>query len=321
MFNRWAIRGLTLDAAGLVAIADLKTIVYRTALTGTASYLDVFFLAPGIHQQQAASEVNGNEYPATAAMTTGYVFRVENQATVSFLQRVGKPGHLTTVHVDPPLQAGVIPTFLRAEPLASVCYLTGVASTIAVVLFLGATQDWWGVGVIGMLMTARLLNVIVIKRRSQKGWKGAKEEGVKGDLMILVSQDRWLRMQGLVDDIKSVTAGQWLREISNFESFLVSFSTLLVCISAAFAGNASTLGSILVAFLLLVSAALLGLANISTTKLTMFGNIVRVDGKPKQYGRRLNMVHELLVEHPNENWAIGLGMIVPPAGKSQQVTL
>jgi hypothetical protein len=55
-------------------------------------------------------------------------------------------------------------------------------------------------------------------------------EGVKGDLLIVLSQDRYARMQGLVDGIKDVAAdillsnclylrttfmksvGQWLRE-------------------------------------------------------------------------------------------------------------
>ena len=175
--------------------------------------------------------------------------------------------------------------------------------------------------VVGMLMAARLLNVVVIKRRSQKGWKGAAEPGVKGDLMILVSQDRWLRMRGLVDDIKAVTAGQWLRETSSFESFLVSFATLLVYVSAALAGNASTVGSLLIGCLLLVSVALLGCANACTSGLTMYGHVVRMDGPRKRYGRRLDMVHEMLKEHPNDDWAIGLGMIVAPAGKGQKVTL
>jgi len=74
---------VSLDAAGLVALADLSTVARRTALTGTSSLLDAFVLCPGLHRQQEAPELNGGEYPACAAMTTGYVFRVENPATVS----------------------------------------------------------------------------------------------------------------------------------------------------------------------------------------------------------------------------------------------
>ena len=65
------------DAAGLIALADLDTIARRTVLTGTAVYLDALVLCPGTHRQQTASELNGGELPPTAALTTGYVFRVK----------------------------------------------------------------------------------------------------------------------------------------------------------------------------------------------------------------------------------------------------
>src|SRR3954463_11983732 len=72
----------SLDAAGLVALADITTAQERTALTGTSSLLDLLVLVPGIHLQQNATELNRGEYPACAALTTGYVFRIENPATV-----------------------------------------------------------------------------------------------------------------------------------------------------------------------------------------------------------------------------------------------
>jgi hypothetical protein len=37
-----------------------------------------------------------------------------------------------------------------------------IALTIVVVALLSAIHDWWGIGVLGMLMFARLLNVVVI---------------------------------------------------------------------------------------------------------------------------------------------------------------
>ncbi|KAG8860521.1 hypothetical protein FRB96_003775 [Tulasnella sp. 330] len=287
MFHRNSITGVSLDAAGLVALADLKTLARRTALVGGASYIDIFLLAPGIHCQQDASELNGGEYPTTGAMTNGYVFRVENQAT----------------------------------PLASLFYLAGIALTVVVIALLVAIKDWWALGVLCMLAVARLLNTTVLKRRSQLGWKGAAEPGVQGDLLILLSQDRWVRMRGMVDDLKVVTAGQWLRETSNIESVAVSIATLLVYVSAALAGNASTVGSLLLACLLLVSVALLGLSNMVTTKLRMFGHVVRVDGKPTRYSRRLEMVKELIEESKRDDWAIGMGLIVPPAEKAQKVNV
>jgi hypothetical protein len=53
-----SIAGIRLNAAGLVALADIKTIAQSTALTGSASFLDILLIAPGIHCQQGLSEVN-----------------------------------------------------------------------------------------------------------------------------------------------------------------------------------------------------------------------------------------------------------------------
>lgn len=312
MFDRFFINGVSLDAAGLVALADLKSIVYRTALTGSASFLDVFFLAPGMHCQRDASEVSGGEHPAAGAMTTGYVFRIENQATVSYMQSVGKTGHLTTIHVSSPVSRTfglLFFSLLRSDFFAGILYLTGIALTVVTIVLLSVIHDWWGLGVTCMLLLARLLNVIVIKLRTEGGWKGAPEPGVEGDLLILLSQDRWIRMRGMVDDIKFVTAGQWLREEETLESFVVSSATLLVYGAAALTGNASTVGSLMVAALLLISAAVLGLCNATTKNLRMFDRVVSVDGNPKKYERRLQMARELVMEKRREDWALSMGLI------------
>ncbi|KAK0430025.1 hypothetical protein EV421DRAFT_2025422 [Armillaria borealis] len=285
---------VTLEAAGLVALADLSTVVTRTALTGTASYLDALVLAPGLHQQQSADEVNHGEIPTTGAMTTGYVFRVENPATVRYLQTIGRTGHLVT-----PV-AGKSATLLHL--------LCPVLTTIAFVL-LGVIEDWWGIGVLWMLVLARFVNVVIIKQRSVKEWKGAPEPDVDGDLLILLSQDRWVRLQGSVDDLKAVTAGQWLRELSVYESYTTAFATLLVYVSAALAGNASKVGSLLIACLLLCSVALLGVCNSTTKYLQMYDRVVRTQGEPKKYERRLDMAADLIVETGRKDWAIGIALV------------
>ncbi|KAK0224913.1 hypothetical protein EDD85DRAFT_230470 [Armillaria nabsnona] len=182
---------ITLEAAGLLALADLPTVTLRTALFGGACFLDVLVLVPGMRKQQCADEINRGEFPTTGAMTSGYVFRVENPATVSYLQSIGQTGHLVTARI----------------------------STISVVVVLCVVGDWWGIGALGMFVSARLINVVVIERRSQQGWKGAIETG-DGDLLILLSQDRWVRLQGTINDLKAVTAGQWLRDLSAPECFL-----------------------------------------------------------------------------------------------------
>ncbi|KAG5642594.1 hypothetical protein DXG03_002518 [Asterophora parasitica] len=319
MFNISTIRSgsISLEAAGLIALADLSTIAQRTALTGTATCLDIFFLAPGIHCQQSAAEINRGELPSAGAMTSGYVFRIENPATVSYLQSIGRTGHLVTTRVKkkPHYDAYLRPLarhlqgFFITGVIPTVLYILGPVLTATVIILICVIRDWWALGVMGMLIVARLINVVIIRRRSKKGWKGALEPGVYGDLFIVLSQDRWIRMRGLVDDLKTVTAGQWLRDTTTFESYGESVATLLVYVSAALAGNASTIGSLLIACLLLVSVGLLGLCNSWTNRLQMFDCIVSVEGKPVSYERRMDLVNELVAESNRDDWALGMGLI------------
>ncbi|KAF3909965.1 hypothetical protein ABW20_dc0106967 [Dactylellina cionopaga] len=307
-----------LDAAGLVALADIATIQERTVLTGTSSFLDIFVLAPGLHLQQKATGLNAGEHPACGALTTGYVFRVENPATVFYLQRIGRTGHLTTITVSKSFQDATWHTrlILTLLPLQNMNFLSGIAYFIAVswgiaaFLLLILAGDWWGVTVFGSLMIARLINVIVIRRRSRLEWCGAAEPGVMGDLLILLSQDRWVRMKGLVDDLKAVTSGQWLRDEDTLESWFSAFATLIVYLAAALASNITQLGKILLLCLLVGSAGLLALANTATDDFQMHGCVVKVAGECKKYERRLHLANELIKETGRDDWAIKMGMIV-----------
>jgi len=308
---------VSLDAAGLVALADLATTAYRTALTGTSAFLDVFVLCPGLHRQQTAPGLNGGEYPAVAAMTSGYVFRIENPATVVYLQKVGLTGQLTTLSVTKTRHqhrrlAGLLSMLYTVENstfISFVAYMCAVAATIIVLSLMIVLEDWWGVFVILLLMFARLCNSFVIRRRSQLGWQGASEPGKNGDLLVLLSQDRWIRMRGAVDDLKAVTSGQWLRDPTFIESSVSAFATLLVYLDAALASNVSQLGKVLLLVLLVSSAALLSIANVRTDELQMHGYIVEVNGSRRKYERRLQMAEELIKESGRDDWAVQLGMI------------
>lgn len=311
---------VSLDAAGLVALAELTTIANRTALTGTSALLDAFVLCPGIQHQQTATELHRGEYPAVAALTSGYVFRVENPATVSYLQKIGLTGYLTALSVTritktQPRLVRLLSIFYaihNATFLSSIAYLAAVSLTVIVLVLFAISEDWWGLFVMFLLMFARLCNTIVVRRRSRVGWKGASEPGVQGDLLILLSQDRWFRMRGAVDDLKTVTSGQWLHEMTFIESSAAAFATLLVYLDAALASNLKQSGKVMLLVLLVASAGLLAIANVRTDKLQMHGNIIKVDGQPKKYGRRLEMAQELIKETGRDDWAIRLGMIVQP---------
>ncbi|KAK0430945.1 hypothetical protein EV421DRAFT_1912364 [Armillaria borealis] len=308
MFNKSSISGITLESAGLVALADLSTVAVRTALMGTASWLDILVLAPGMHQQQSADEVNRGEFPQTGSLISGYVFRIENPATVSYLQRIGRTGQLVTAIVEPksfPTNAPIIPyfspknqTFYNAGVFAALLYLLCPTLTIVVFALVGSIRDWWALGVLAMLVLSRIINVIVIKRRirDSRHWKGAEEKDRKDVLLVVLSQDRWIRVEGELSDVKQVTAGQWLRDEDRVESLAVGIATLLVYAAVALAGNASTVGSLVIAWLLLCSVALLALCNSFTDRLQMYDCIVREEKGTKTYDRRLAMVEELIEE-------------------------
>ena len=134
-------------------------------------------------------------------------------------------------------------------------------------------------------MFSRACNIVVIRRRAICGWSGVSERGAQGDVLILLSQDRWIRMRGAVDDVKKVMSGQWLRDEKQFESWITALATVLVYLGAALAGSAQQLGKILLICLLVGSVRLLAVANVKTTELQIHGNTVKVVGERKKYGR------------------------------------
>ncbi|KAF3219299.1 hypothetical protein TWF106_007140 [Orbilia oligospora] len=309
-----------LDAAGLVALADIGTVQERTVLTGTSSFLDIFVLVPGLHLQQKAPSLNTGEHPACGALTTGYVFRVENPATVFYLQRVGRTGNLTHVEVkkvpEPTTWYGTLFSMLLPGQEMSIlpitAYLLAVSWGIGVFILLALTGDWWGLAMCGSLMAARFINYIIIRERSHPGWAGADEGDTKGDLLILLSQDRWVRMKGLVNDLKAVTSGQWLRRERPVESWFTAIATVSVYLVAALAGNVEQFGKILLLCLFIGSAGLLAIANTCTKQLHMHGCVLSVVGEPTPYARRRDLTDQLIVESGRDDWAIGMGMITAP---------
>lgn len=270
-------------------------------------------LCHGIHKQQNATELNGGELPPTAALTSGYVFRVENQATVFYLQKMGVPGHLVTLSVEelpkPKGRKLDLKTARRIMTLSFVLYITPVTLTLIALVFVILIEDWWALAVLLILILARTLNAIVVWRRSVPGWKGVKEPGVKGDLLILLSQDRWVRLQGPVDALKAVTAGQWLRDTTFWENSLTAIATLMIYINAAVTTNASQAGELIIMALLILSVSLVATSNERQESLYMHGYKVQVDGQPKKYARRLDLANELIKTTGRDDWAIRLGMI------------
>ncbi|PYI03259.1 hypothetical protein BO78DRAFT_399994 [Aspergillus sclerotiicarbonarius CBS 121057] len=249
-------------------------------------------------------------------MVTGYVFRIENPATVYYLQRVGKTGCLTTVDVTNSnghsRSPGILFTTANAGYVSIAAYSGAVSlSAVAVGLFI-LLEDWWALSSTAFLMSARFLNVILIRRRSKFEWSGVREKDQPGDLLVLLSQDRWIKVVGNVNDIKAVTSGQWVRDMSAVESWIAASATVMVYLNVVLASNATQVGKIGLVLLLTVSAGLLAVANQWTEKLQMHGHVLSVTAQPKRYERRLHLARELIEEYGGKTgWAVGMGLVRP----------
>jgi hypothetical protein len=293
---------------GLFTLTPLTTLAQRTAQRGTCP-LDPLVLAPGLHLQPTANDLHKGEYPACAALTSGYVFRVENPATVYFLQCVGRTGCLTNLKVSAQASSSrFLPT--RSEALSSLGYYAAVGCSVFAAQRVYALNDIWGLFFISNLILIRLINFVVLRRRSQPGWFGAPEPGVQGDLFILLSQDRWVRIRGQVDDLKALTSGTWLSEPTALDTFFDAVAKLLVYANVAVAGHTTDAGVYTIVRMLLVNSGLLALDNLRVRRLNMYGRTMEAVGEPKRYFRRRDLAVQLIKESGRDDWAVAMGLIV-----------
>lgn len=296
--DQWYLTPLSL--VGLLALADLDIVALRTALLGTSSWSDAVTICPGLHRQHRAENLSNGEFPACAAMTTGYVFRIENPATVLHLQSVSETGKLTNISVSR-ANAGSLPG-VNFGHLAS-------ASLIVAFGLLASLRDWWAIAYLLALVHVRCINTSIIKSRARVDWHGQSEPGQLGDLFVLLSYDRWVRIRGEVDDLKAVTSGRWLQQSTLLQSALSGSATLLAYGAALLAASATPKGQFIIAVTLLANAAALGLANHLTTDLHMKDRVLKIDGGRKVYQRRSVLASELVAESGRVDWAIAMGLI------------
>lgn len=290
----------SLSLVGLLALASIDSVARRTAFTGTSTLLDSLVICPGSHRQHNAPNLANGEYPACAAMTTGYVFRIENPATVYFLQSMGETGKLTTLSVsnsdeESPIEA-------RIEHLAA-------AITVLALAFTVSFKDWSALSFLLMLILVRAMNAMVVRSQARTGWHGQKEPGQTGDLFVLLSYDRWVRIHGGVDDLKAITSGRWLHKATMAEEAMTGCASLLAYLAPTLAVNATQSGHITIAAVLLVNAALLGMANHFTTGLHMKDKALRIEGERKAYKSRNVLASELIAKSGRVDWALAMGLI------------
>ncbi|KIV80245.1 hypothetical protein PV11_07759 [Exophiala sideris] len=285
-----------------------------TALSGRPTWLDSLIFCLGMQTPLTATSLNEGEYPAVAAMTTGYVFRVENQATVMYLHRIGQTGHLTTLDVSP-----VFAGANRARNglgWYTIMYLPLIVPAHALLVRAQLASDRFFLMSTLLLLFSRLLSVASLRARTLPSWHGGAEPEVKGDLLVLLSEDRWVRMKGLVDDSKAVTSGSWLSRprypmLCDFAEWISRF---LVYIAVVVLANATDRGKIALVLCSFIAHGVLAVHNMLAKELVMNGRVVKISdaiGSVKEYPRRLVMARELVKEMGRSDFAIRLGMINP----------
>ena len=109
-----------------------------------------------------------------------------------------------------------------------------------------------------------------------------------------------------------------MRDQTPAEGSASAFATLLVFASSALAVNASTVGGLIIALLLFLSAGVLGLCNALTEDLRMFGRTLHVsesnepDKKVQEFPRKRAMVDYLIAQSNRDDWALGMQLIPDP---------
>lgn len=114
-FPNWTtepIPGVSLSAAGLLALANLSTTAKRTAISGGCNWLDAVVLVPGLHYNQAADKLedagsSGTSPSFLSAVETvqdgqNLTFPVRNTATANYIRRIARPGQTVTLDVGCP---------------------------------------------------------------------------------------------------------------------------------------------------------------------------------------------------------------------------
>ncbi|KAH7013680.1 hypothetical protein EDB80DRAFT_379305 [Ilyonectria destructans] len=294
------IPNLTLSASGLLALADLRTIAHRTAITGGSSWLDSLVLAPGLHYQQACEYLDREApigliaLPAASAVpgvagASERRYGIKNVVTVNYLLSLCREDKKRIVTLDVgSVEGWEVTKRLRRvlrrrrkiadeedeeshdfsppdmDWLSHFMYLTTPILTVASTTFMVLFEDWWGLSIILALILSRVLNIWAIKNRTEP--PSTSPTTVPPDHHITeysidLGGGNIVRLRGLDADLQALTTQAWLRAQSHLDGYFEAAAKLIVYIVAALSGNMTQAGAIVLVGLLVLSAALLGLSN------------------------------------------------------------
>lgn len=174
--------------------------------------------------------------------------------------------------------------------VSHVLYLASPVLTVAAFVFMILLQEWWGVASLLALMLSRVLNIWVIKQRSQPPEAAPPPKpdvsSMLTEYLVDLGQGRSVCLRGVAEDLQAITTTSWLRAKTHLDGYLEAAAKLIVYVVAAFGGNMTQVGSIIFMALLLVTAGLLGLSNAHAKTFRMHGRLAAptVDHLPHRTG-------------------------------------
>ncbi|GKU19945.1 hypothetical protein FLAG1_05340 [Fusarium langsethiae] len=304
------IPSITLSASGLLVLADLRTISRRTALTGGASWVDAFVLAPGLHYQQACDDLQREAPVGLMALSTQALgemqYAVKNTMTANYLKSLCKDGEedsiTLNVGIDTPWDViKFVGRVLEKKKVADeeedddadhedwaslsdvdwlshLLYLGSPIITLSSISFMVILEDWWGLAIMLTLIISRILNIWAIKQRMTHS-EPALESLIMTEYRIDLGGGHSVRLRGPDADLQAIVTHAWLRAQSVPEGYLEAVAKLMVYMSAALGGNMTQAGAIVLSGLLLASAALLGLSNAHARGFRMHGRYAMPERK------------------------------------------
>lgn len=154
-------------------------------------------------------------------------------------------------------------------------YLSAPLFTAFSITFMIILADWWGLSILLSLMLSRILNIWAIKSRTSPLPSASIPDLRTTEYLIDLGGGHKARLRGSDADLQALLTQAWLRAQSQIDGYLEAMAKLLVYLAAALGGNMTQGGSIVLAGLLLSSAACLGLSNAHARGFRMQGRYAR----------------------------------------------
>lgn len=240
--------------------------------------------------------------PQVTNLHTGTISRVTNTATIHYLRRVQRADE--TVIID----VGITYTHTRyrihgargrifqfesppGSKISAFLYSLGPLLTLTAIILLIVIRDWWGLGLVLALMSARAFNVWIIRARTEDEPPPSSAPNEHQCWWVLIDDEHRICLRGLRHDLEAITTGEWMRAKTNVEGYMEASAKLIVYLVAVFSGNQTQSGDIILMVLLGLSAGLLALSNSFATSFNMNGRTAVVtpqgeDPKGRVRGRR-----------------------------------